>query len=89
MFKRHSGLFQSKTVSFELPNSASTEGSKCDKKSPILKLTFGEGHTWSVNFTKKDESYQADIITFAYNLNDSKVFPDTSDNGNLYLHLIA
>uniref|UniRef100_M4AGT2 Lysosomal-associated membrane protein 2 n=1 Tax=Xiphophorus maculatus TaxID=8083 RepID=M4AGT2_XIPMA len=71
---------KNKTVSFELPSSASSDDSKCDNTSSILKLSFPDGHSWSVNFSLKDKSYQAENITFVYNLNDSKVFPDSSSN---------
>ncbi|KAM4585939.1 lysosome-associated membrane glycoprotein 2 isoform 3-T3 [Fundulus diaphanus] len=74
---------KSKTVVFEVPESASSKDSKCDDTSPILMLSFGEGHSWSMNFTTKDKSYQADVITFAYNLNDSTVFPDSLANGTV------
>lgn len=75
-------LFQTKMVSFELPASASSNDSKCDNTSSILMLKFPDGHSWSANFSLKDKSYQADAITFVYNLNDSKVFPGSSSNGN-------
>ncbi|XP_008418857.1 lysosome-associated membrane glycoprotein 2 isoform X1 [Poecilia reticulata] len=71
---------KNKTVSFELPANASSDGSKCDDTNSILKLSFPDGHSWSVDFSLKDESYQADTMTFVYNLNDSKVFPDSSSN---------
>ncbi|XP_035982800.1 lysosome-associated membrane glycoprotein 2 isoform X1 [Fundulus heteroclitus] len=74
---------ESKTVVFEIPESASSKDSKCDDTSPILMLSFGEGHSWSMNFTTKDKSYQADVITFTYNLNDSSVFPDSLANGTV------
>ncbi|XP_054886371.1 lysosome-associated membrane glycoprotein 2 isoform X1 [Poeciliopsis prolifica] len=67
-----------KTVSFGLPTSALSNESKCDKTSSVLKLSFADGHSWSVTFSLKDKSYQADAITFVYNLNDSNVFPDSS-----------
>ncbi|XP_027864132.1 lysosome-associated membrane glycoprotein 2 isoform X1 [Xiphophorus couchianus] len=71
---------KNKMVSFDLPASASSNDSKCDNTSSILKLSFPDGHSWSVNFSLKDKSYQAENITFVYNLNDSKVFPGSSSN---------
>ncbi|XP_043983793.1 lysosome-associated membrane glycoprotein 2 isoform X3 [Gambusia affinis] len=71
---------KTKMVSFELPASASSNDSKCDDTSSILMLKFPDGHSWSANFSLKDKSYQADAITFVYNLNDSKVFPGSSSN---------
>ncbi|XP_015244421.1 PREDICTED: lysosome-associated membrane glycoprotein 2 isoform X3 [Cyprinodon variegatus] len=74
---------KSKTVSFELPDSVSSDASKCDDTSSILMLTFEDRHSWSVNFTQKDNTYQADVITFTYNLNDSHIFPNSSANGTV------
>uniref|UniRef100_A0A096MEU3 Lysosomal-associated membrane protein 2 n=1 Tax=Poecilia formosa TaxID=48698 RepID=A0A096MEU3_POEFO len=71
---------KNKTVSFELPANASSKGSQCNDTNSILKLSFLDGHSWSVNFSLKDKNYQADTMTFVYNLNDSKVFPDSSSN---------
>ncbi|MEQ2273635.1 hypothetical protein XENORESO_006802, partial [Xenotaenia resolanae] len=71
------------TVEIELPKSATSEGSKCDNTNSTLKLSFAEGHSWSINFTIKDKSYQADVITFAYNLSDVVLFPGSSANGTV------
>ncbi|XP_040904870.1 lysosome-associated membrane glycoprotein 2 isoform X2 [Toxotes jaculatrix] len=65
------------TVSFELPKNVTTEGSQCDTKSSTLKLNFGEGHSLSMNFTMNGKVYQADSITFSYNLSDSVRFPNS------------
>ncbi|XP_074505487.1 lysosome-associated membrane glycoprotein 2 isoform X2 [Sebastes fasciatus] len=71
---------KSATVVFELPGEVTTSGSTCDAKSSTLKLNFGEGHSWSVNFTISGEKYQADTITFSYNLSDATVFPSSTLN---------
>ncbi|XP_073343705.1 lysosome-associated membrane glycoprotein 2 isoform X2 [Pagrus major] len=71
---------KSATVEFELPGAVTTDGSECDAKSSVLKLNFGEGHSWSVNFTVKDKVYQADSITFTYNLSDTTRFPNSLYN---------
>ncbi|XP_018549727.1 LOW QUALITY PROTEIN: lysosome-associated membrane glycoprotein 2 [Lates calcarifer] len=68
------------TISFELPSNATTDGSKCDTKSSTLKLNFGDGHSWSVDFTLNGDVYQADSITFSYNLSDSRLFPNALSN---------
>ncbi|XP_070768882.1 lysosome-associated membrane glycoprotein 2 isoform X2 [Enoplosus armatus] len=68
---------KSATVEFELPADVKTNGSECDATSSMLKLNFGEGHSWSVNFTINGEMYQADAITFSYNLNDTTLFPNS------------
>ncbi|XP_061747996.1 lysosome-associated membrane glycoprotein 2-like isoform X2 [Nerophis ophidion] len=71
---------KSNSVQFELPTNVTLDGSKCEANSSTLKLNFGAGHSWSMNFTVKGNMYQADSITFSYNLNDSTVFPMSASN---------
>ncbi|XP_030253165.1 lysosome-associated membrane glycoprotein 2 isoform X1 [Sparus aurata] len=71
---------KSATAEFVLPTAVTTVGSECDAKSSLLKLNFGEGHSWSVNFTNDNQVYQADSITFTYNLSDTALFPDSLNN---------
>ncbi|XP_060936084.1 lysosome-associated membrane glycoprotein 2 isoform X1 [Limanda limanda] len=63
------------TAEFELPSAVTTIGSECGATSSTLKLNFGDGHSLSVNFTLGEILYQADDITFSYNLSDATVFP--------------
>ncbi|XP_077387990.1 lysosome-associated membrane glycoprotein 2 isoform X3 [Festucalex cinctus] len=63
---------------FELPSQVMSNGSKCDNTTSTLKLNFGAGHSWSMNFTLNGRTYQADSITFSYNLNDSTIFPKST-----------
>uniref|UniRef100_A0A3Q3VUR7 Uncharacterized protein n=1 Tax=Mola mola TaxID=94237 RepID=A0A3Q3VUR7_MOLML len=70
-----------KTANFELPANATTKGSLCEKSS-LLKLNFENGHSWSMNLTTDEKSYQANTITFSYNLNDTKLFPNASSQVN-------
>lgn len=77
-------VFQTKTANFELPPTATTNGSLCEEIS-LLKLNFGNGHSWSMNFTNNNNSYQADTITFSYYLNDTTLFPNSSSTGNFYI----
>ena len=60
-------------------------GSVCgnDTQAALLALQFGEGHSWSVNFTKTNETYQGDFITFTYDTNDTAVFPDAKRKGDV------
>ncbi|TNN63411.1 Lysosome-associated membrane glycoprotein 2 [Liparis tanakae] len=46
----------------------------------VNELNFGEGFSWSVNFTINGTLYKADTITFTYNLNDTTVFPNSVVN---------
>ncbi|KAJ4945870.1 hypothetical protein JOQ06_023548 [Pogonophryne albipinna] len=66
------------TAEFELPASVASDGSTCDNTSSTLKLNFGEGHSWSVNFTTEGKIYQVDTITFSYNLSDASIFPNST-----------
>ncbi|XP_039669160.1 lysosome-associated membrane glycoprotein 2 isoform X1 [Perca fluviatilis] len=68
---------KSATVEFELPTKVTTDESTCGATSSTLKLNFGEGHSWSVNFTINGKMYQADTIIFSYNLSDTTVFPNS------------
>ncbi|KAM9850031.1 lysosome-associated membrane glycoprotein 2 isoform 2-T2 [Aulostomus maculatus] len=74
---------KTETADFELPENITTDGSKCDAASSTLKINFGEGHSWSVNFTVQGKMYQADSITFSYNLSDSTLFPKSVLNDTL------
>ncbi|XP_051937064.1 lysosome-associated membrane glycoprotein 2 isoform X1 [Hippocampus zosterae] len=72
---------------FELPSEVMSSGSKCDKTSSTLNLNFGAGHSWSINFTLDGNIYQADSITFSYNLNDSTIFPKSVLNDTLSVNM--
>ncbi|XP_057706221.1 lysosome-associated membrane glycoprotein 2 isoform X1 [Corythoichthys intestinalis] len=74
---------KSELAEFELPAEVSSNGSKCDATSSTLKLSFGAGHSWSVNFIVNGTTYQADDVTFSYNLSDSTVFPNSALNDTL------
>ncbi|KAL0973650.1 hypothetical protein UPYG_G00207890 [Umbra pygmaea] len=74
------GVNKSETVSFDLPENVTTNGSVCGNTTSTLKLSFGDGHSWTVNFTTENNTYQADTITFAYNLSDSSIFPNSTSN---------
>ncbi|XP_040029232.1 lysosome-associated membrane glycoprotein 2 isoform X1 [Gasterosteus aculeatus] len=70
----------SATGMFELPVDVSTNGSTCKNTSSTLKLNFGPGHSWSVNFTANGKMYHADTITLSYNLSDATIFPNSASN---------
>ncbi|KAJ8014794.1 hypothetical protein DPEC_G00019450 [Dallia pectoralis] len=71
---------QTKTALFVLPENVTTNGSTCENTTSTLKLNFGEGHSWVINFTKTGTTYQADAIVFAYNLSDTSLFPGSASN---------
>ncbi|XP_069026543.1 lysosome-associated membrane glycoprotein 2 isoform X3 [Embiotoca jacksoni] len=68
------------TAVFKLPDEVTTEGSECQATTSMLKIHFGKGHSWSVNFTASGKDYQADLVTFSYNLSDSTFFPNSVSN---------
>ncbi|NXI63000.1 LAMP2 protein, partial [Anseranas semipalmata] len=72
-----------KNASLDLSSPVTHNGSVCgnDTQAALLAIQFGDGHSWSVNFTKTNETYQADFIIFTYNTNDTAVFPDAKRKG--------
>ncbi|XP_069550361.1 lysosome-associated membrane glycoprotein 2 isoform X1 [Brachyistius frenatus] len=68
------------TAVFKLPDEVTTEGSECQATTSMLKIHFGKGHSWSVNFTASGKDYRADLVTFSYNLSDSTFFPNSVSN---------
>ncbi|TKS72173.1 Lysosome-associated membrane glycoprotein 2 [Collichthys lucidus] len=68
------------TAEFQLPAKVISNTSECGATSAMLKLDFGEGHSWSMNFTVSGEAYQADVIAFSYNLGDKTTFPNSASN---------
>ena len=76
------GSFQNATAAFSLPDAVLTDGSSCDNSSSTLQLSFGQGHSWVMTFSKGAQTYQADLITVNLNLSDSAVFPNAVSNGD-------
>ncbi|NXS39113.1 LAMP2 protein, partial [Balaeniceps rex] len=72
-----------KNATLNLSSSVTHNESVCgnDTQAALLAVQFGEGHSWSINFTKTNETYQGDFITFTYNTNDTAVFPDAKRKG--------
>ncbi|XP_015716213.1 lysosome-associated membrane glycoprotein 2 isoform X1 [Coturnix japonica] len=72
-----------KNTSLDLTPTVTHNGSICgsDTQAALLAVQFGDGHSWSVNFTKNNETYRAEFITFTYNTNDTAVFPDARRQG--------
>lgn len=78
---------KNETAEIELPSDVTNIGSKCEETSSMLKLNFGDGHSWSVNFTMNGKVYQADSIMFSYNLNDSIHFPNSVSNETISVNV--
>ncbi|XP_058280022.1 lysosome-associated membrane glycoprotein 2 isoform X2 [Hirundo rustica] len=72
-----------KTTTLNLSSSVTHNGSVCgnDTQAAVVAVQFGEGHSWSTNITKNNETYQGDFITLTYNTNDTAVFPDAKRKG--------
>uniref|UniRef100_A0A8C5U8C5 Lysosomal associated membrane protein 2 n=1 Tax=Malurus cyaneus samueli TaxID=2593467 RepID=A0A8C5U8C5_9PASS len=72
-----------KTTTLNLSSSVTHNGSVCgnDTQAAVVAVQFGEGHYWSINITKNNETYQGDFITLTYNTNDTAVFPDAKRKG--------
>ncbi|KAG7465069.1 hypothetical protein MATL_G00172320 [Megalops atlanticus] len=71
------------TVEFQLPGVVNANGSSCGTDNSTLKLSFGRGHSWTINFTKEKEMYKADDIILTYNLSDDSIFKNASSNGTV------
>uniref|UniRef100_A0A8C5PVF2 Lysosomal associated membrane protein 2 n=1 Tax=Leptobrachium leishanense TaxID=445787 RepID=A0A8C5PVF2_9ANUR len=73
----------SKNASFSAPDTVTTNGSSCgnDSSPPLLWVNFGNGHSWSLNFTKTNITYRGDVLTFTYNLSDTTYFKDALKGG--------
>ncbi|XP_036404941.1 lysosome-associated membrane glycoprotein 2-like isoform X2 [Megalops cyprinoides] len=71
------------TVEFQLPDVVNASGSSCGTDNSTLKLSFGNGHSWTINFTKEKDMYKADNIVLTYNLSDDSIFKNASSNGTV------
>ncbi|XP_075040485.1 lysosome-associated membrane glycoprotein 2 isoform X3 [Mixophyes fleayi] len=72
-------------VIFPAPDTVTTDGSTCGEsgEAPLLRVNFGNNHTWSLNFTRNDTVYSGDVLIFTYNTNDTTLFPDAKRKGLL------
>ncbi|KAM9373648.1 lysosome-associated membrane glycoprotein 2-like [Phaethornis superciliosus] len=72
-----------KNTTLDLSSNVTHHGSFCDSERHIahLAVQFGNGHSWSNNYTKTNETWQGDFVTFIYNTNDTDVFPDAKRKG--------
>lgn len=78
-------VFQTQTAVFALTDDASSTKSTCDAKHSMLMLNFGDNHAFSMSFSKIEEVYEADVVTFTYNLGDPVHFPNSKSKGNIYI----
>lgn len=80
-------VFQTQTAVFALTDDANSTKSTCDAKHSVLMLNFGEGHAFSMSFSKIEESYEADVVAFTYNLGDPVHFPNSKSKGNVCISM--
>lgn len=80
-------VFQTQTAVFALTDDANSTKSTCDAKHSMLILNFGEAHAFSMSFSKIEEVYEADVVTFTYNLGDPVHFPNSKSKGNVYISM--
>ncbi|XP_064131276.1 lysosome-associated membrane glycoprotein 1 isoform X1 [Loxodonta africana] len=75
----------SENVTFDLPSNAKVlNTSSCGKENtsdPSLMITFGRGHTLTLNFTRNTTRYGVRTLSFVYNLSDTDTFPNASSKG--------
>ncbi|XP_005045908.1 PREDICTED: lysosome-associated membrane glycoprotein 2 isoform X1 [Ficedula albicollis] len=72
-----------KNTTLNLSSNVTHNGSICgnDTQAALVAVQFGDGHSWSINVTKNNETYQGEFITLTYNTNDTTVFPDAKRKG--------
>ncbi|GAB1302732.1 Lysosome-associated membrane glycoprotein 2 [Apodemus speciosus] len=73
-----------KTVSIEVPDKVTHDGSSCgdDRNGAKIMIQFGSTLSWAVNFTKEASRYVIHNITLSYNTSDSTTFPGAVDKGS-------
>lgn len=65
---------------FSLPQDAQeSPKSNCNNMTaPLLVVSFGNGHSLSMNFSRSNISYKMEELTLVLNMNDSTLFPNSS-----------
>ncbi|XP_078265409.1 lysosome-associated membrane glycoprotein 1a [Rhinoraja longicauda] len=68
------------TVLFSLPQDAhKSPKSNCNNMTaPLLVVSFGNGHSLSMNFSRSNISYKMEELTLVLNMNDSALFSNSS-----------
>ncbi|XP_078544860.1 lysosome-associated membrane glycoprotein 2-like isoform X1 [Lissotriton helveticus] len=82
-YETNNGSFNNATLAS--PSEVKHNGSRCGTATlaPLLFVDLGRGHTWSLNFTRSNSSYEGNVITFTYNTTDAELFPDGKPNGTV------
>ncbi|XP_063315742.1 lysosome-associated membrane glycoprotein 1 [Pelobates fuscus] len=71
-------------ITFPLPSDAKVGvQSTCGNAtiSPSLTIQFGANHSLSINFKKDSQRYEVVELIFVYNLSDTSLFPNATENG--------
>ncbi|XP_051869871.1 lysosome-associated membrane glycoprotein 1a [Pristis pectinata] len=71
------------TVLFPLPEDAKeSPKSNCSSMiAPLLVVSFGDGHSLSMNFSRSNVSYKMEELTLVLNMSNSALFPNSSKVG--------
>ncbi|XP_034636389.1 lysosome-associated membrane glycoprotein 2 isoform X1 [Trachemys scripta elegans] len=82
LIKYETNSSEYKNATLKPSTNVTHDGSTCGNNThaPLLAIQFGAGHSWSINFTKTNETYQGNIISFTYNTNDA-AFKDAKTKG--------
>ncbi|XP_020830768.1 lysosome-associated membrane glycoprotein 2 isoform X3 [Phascolarctos cinereus] len=74
-----------KNVTIQVPSNASYSGSDCGTNDNIsqIKVQFGSGFFWTVNFIRENSAYFIDVISFSYDTSDNNAFPDAKEKGKV------
>ncbi|KAM4796991.1 lysosome-associated membrane glycoprotein 1 [Rhinophrynus dorsalis] len=82
----YSVLDKQQLAAFVLPGNASVNvtASTCGVENgtgPLLAIQFGANHSLNILFTRNPSSYEVAKLSFSYNLSDTMLFPNSSQNG--------
>uniref|UniRef100_A0A8C9V228 Lysosomal associated membrane protein 2 n=1 Tax=Scleropages formosus TaxID=113540 RepID=A0A8C9V228_SCLFO len=78
-----------RTVQFGLPSKVDSSKSSCGNNTSLLKLHFGNGHSWGMLFKKANQVYKAESILFTYNLKDKNLFQNSAEGKLSFNHLMS
>ncbi|XP_072482977.1 lysosome-associated membrane glycoprotein 2 isoform X2 [Notamacropus eugenii] len=74
-----------KNVTIDVPSDVTFDGSDCGADGNLIqvKIHFGSGFFWNVNFTRETSAYAIEFISFSYDTSDNNTFPDAKMKGKV------
>ncbi|XP_043829763.1 lysosome-associated membrane glycoprotein 2 isoform X2 [Dromiciops gliroides] len=74
-----------KNITIQVPDNVSYSGSDCGTEDnvPQIKVQFGSGFFWNVNYTRMNHVYFVDNISFSYDTSNNDTFPDAKEKGQV------